>query len=144
RWRGRSSTSRLPRRRSFPPARRNGKRHGLHPPRLFRKLRCSGGGNRPEERARKRQWRRSNAFKVARYYVQETLRKEMAGYSKTPLAQKLGIKPGTKVAALNAPAAYRKLLAPLPGGVSFTGKTINGSGFVHLFATERGVLEKEL
>ena len=68
----------------------------------------------------------------------------MAGYSKTPLAQKLGIKPGTKVAALNAPAAYRKLLAPLPGGVSFTGKTINGSGFVHLFATERGVLEKEL
>jgi hypothetical protein len=68
----------------------------------------------------------------------------MAGYSKTPLAQKLGIKPGTKVAALNAPAGYRRLLAPLPAGVSFTDKTTKGAGFVHLFATERRVLEKEL
>jgi len=68
----------------------------------------------------------------------------MAGYSKTPLAQKLGIKPGTKVAALNAPAGYRKLLAPLPAGVSFTDKATAGTSFVHLFVTERRVLEKEL
>jgi hypothetical protein len=68
----------------------------------------------------------------------------MAGYSKTPLAQKLGIKPGAKVGALNAPAGYRKLLAPLPAGVSFTDKAVAGAGFVHLFVTERSVLEKEL
>jgi hypothetical protein len=68
----------------------------------------------------------------------------MAGYSKTPLAQKLGIKPGTEVAALAAPAGYRKLLAPLPEKVSFTEKASAGSGFVHLFVSERQILEKEL
>ena len=68
----------------------------------------------------------------------------MAGYSKTPLAQKLGIKPGAKVAALNPPAGYRKLLAPLPAGVSFTDTAAAGTGFVHLFVTERRVLETEL
>jgi len=68
----------------------------------------------------------------------------MAGYSKTPLAQKLGIKPGAKVAALAAPAGYRKWLAPIPAGVSFTDKAAAGSDFVHLFVTERKTLEKEL
>ena len=68
----------------------------------------------------------------------------MAGYSKTPLAQKLGIKPGMNVAALNPPANYRKLLAPLPAGVSFTEKAAPGARFVHLFVSQRRVLEKEL
>ena len=68
----------------------------------------------------------------------------MAGYSKTPLAQKLGIKPGARIAALNAPADYRKLLAPLPAGVWFTDEATTGTSFVHLFVTERRVLEKEL
>ena len=68
----------------------------------------------------------------------------MAGYSKTPLAQKLGIKPKMKVAALSAPAGYRKLLAPLPEGVSFADRAAAGAAFVHLFVTERRTLEKEL
>ena len=68
----------------------------------------------------------------------------MAGYSKTPLAQKLGIKTRAKVAALNAPTGYRKLLAPLPAAVSFTGKATAGAGFIHLFVTARRILEKEL
>jgi hypothetical protein len=68
----------------------------------------------------------------------------MAGYSKTPLAQKLGIKAGTKVFALGVPAGYRKWLAPLPDKVSFADKALAGSEFVHLFVTERRVLEKEL
>ena len=68
----------------------------------------------------------------------------MAGYSKTPLAKKLGIKAGTKVVAMGAPAGYRKWLAPLPEKVSFNDKAIAGSGFIHLFATERRMLEKEL
>ena len=68
----------------------------------------------------------------------------MAGYSKTPLPQKLGIKPAMKVAALNPPPGYRKLLAPLPADVSFTNTASAGSNFVHLFTTERRTLEKEL
>jgi hypothetical protein len=68
----------------------------------------------------------------------------MAGYSKTPLAQKLGIKAGTRVVALEAPVGYRKLLAPLPEGVSFIDKATASAGFVHLFVTERRKLESEL
>ena len=37
-----------------------------------------------------------------------------AGYSGTPLAKKLGLKPGQRVSAPGAPPNYRKLLAPLP------------------------------
>jgi hypothetical protein len=68
----------------------------------------------------------------------------MAGYSKTPLAQKLGIRAGIKVVTLGAPPSYRKWLAPLPEGVSFHEKAMAGSVFVHLFVRERRTLEKEL
>jgi len=68
----------------------------------------------------------------------------MAGYSKTPLAQKLGIKTGTKVAALAAPPRYRQWLAPLPDAVSFTNRAGAGVKFVHLFVSQRRGLEKEL
>jgi len=68
----------------------------------------------------------------------------MAGYSKTPLAQKLGIKADSKVAALGAPAGYRKWLAPLPEKVSFVNEAKPGSCFVHLFATEQSVLQRQL
>jgi hypothetical protein len=68
----------------------------------------------------------------------------MAGYSKTPLAQKLGIKAGTKVVALEPPPGYRKWLVPLPDRVSFSDRAIAGSDFVHLFVAERRILEKKL
>ncbi|MEY2490783.1 MAG: hypothetical protein QOC70_2725 [Verrucomicrobiota bacterium] len=68
----------------------------------------------------------------------------MAGYSGTPLAQKLGIKAGQKVVTIGAPANYAKLLAPLPEAVSFIQKTTSDAGFVHLFISERKTLEKEL
>jgi len=68
----------------------------------------------------------------------------MAGYSGTPLAQKLGIKPGMNVAVLNAPTGYRKWLAPLPEKISFTDKAKAAANFVHLFVRERAILEKEL
>ncbi|MBI5928252.1 MAG: DUF3052 family protein [Chloroflexi bacterium] len=41
----------------------------------------------------------------------------MAGYSKKSLVEKLGIKPGAKIAILNAPANYDTTLGPLPDGV---------------------------
>jgi hypothetical protein len=68
----------------------------------------------------------------------------MAGYSGTPLAQKLGIKAGQKVVRINAPVGYAKLLAPLPEAVSFTPKVTAGAGFVHLFISKRKALESEL
>lgn len=68
----------------------------------------------------------------------------MAGYSGTPLAQKLGIKSGQKLATIDAPTGYRKLLAPLPKGVSVTTEIAARAAFVHLFVKERKTLEKEL
>src|SRR2546423_6789571 len=68
----------------------------------------------------------------------------MAGYSKTPLPQKLGIKASMKVIPVVAPEGYGKWFAPLPDGISFADKPIAGSSFVHLFTTERRTLEKEL
>jgi hypothetical protein len=42
----------------------------------------------------------------------------MAGYSSTPLPQKLGIKPAHVVALFGAPPGFERLLAPLPPGVT--------------------------
>jgi len=70
--------------------------------------------------------------------------KKMAGYSGTPLAQKLGIKSGQKIATISAPAHYAKLLAPLPEAVSFTKAIPANASFIHLFVFERKTLGKEL
>jgi Protein of unknown function (DUF3052) len=59
----------------------------------------------------------------------------MAGYSGTPLAQKLGIKPGMIVLAVNAPKDYAALLGALPKDVSILAQAEPGEAqFVHLFA----------
>ena len=42
----------------------------------------------------------------------------MAGYSKTPLSAKLGIKKDHCVAVINAPSGFRQTLGQLPEGVS--------------------------
>ena len=68
----------------------------------------------------------------------------MAGYSGTPLSQKLGIKAEQKVVTIGAPAGYAELLAALPEAVSFTREAWAGTDFVHLFISERKALEKEL
>jgi len=62
---------------------------------------------------------------------------QSSGYSGTPLAKKLGIKPGTAVCAINAPAHYRDLLAPLPADVTFANDVAQGASFVHLFTLAR-------
>jgi hypothetical protein len=41
----------------------------------------------------------------------------MAGYSATPLPQKLGIKPGSRLALAGAPARFKQTLGKLPAGV---------------------------
>lgn len=67
-----------------------------------------------------------------------------AGYSGTPLAKKLGIAAGTRVVTIGAPKDYRDWLAPLPEGVVF-GRAVDArTPVVHLFASERAVLTREL
>lgn len=68
----------------------------------------------------------------------------MAGYSGTPLAQKLGIKSGQKVITLGAPPGYRNLLSPLPDAVSFASNAEPNAAFIHLFVLKRATMAKEL
>lgn len=49
-----------------------------------------------------------------------------AGYSKTPLLRKLGIKPGFSMLIINEPENYRSLLGELPEDTIFTEKEEKG------------------
>ena len=55
----------------------------------------------------------------------------MAGYSGTPLASKLGVKPGMVLQAVHAPENYRELLAPLPDGASIATRAVAKADIVH-------------
>jgi hypothetical protein len=68
----------------------------------------------------------------------------MTGYSGTPLAAKLGIKPGFTIFAYGAPADYASLLAPLPDNVTFVKKLIKAVDLIHLFTTSAEELNAKL
>src|SRR5439155_24351998 len=68
----------------------------------------------------------------------------MAGYSGTPLAKKLGVKPGTKLLTVGAPDGYRQLLHPVPDGVDFVSRVSASTEIVHLFSTSRSKLKTAL
>jgi len=68
----------------------------------------------------------------------------MAGYSGTPLPQKLGIKPSLAVVTINAPANYRRLLGTVPEHVTFSARLKPNSSLVHIFARKRNELAKRL
>ena len=68
----------------------------------------------------------------------------MAGYSGTPLLQKLGIKPGLTVVTINPPINYRRLLESIPEGVTFSDRLKPDSTFVHVFVRECSELAKRL
>lgn len=58
-----------------------------------------------------------------------------AGYSKTPLVRKLGIKPGDTLYLPNAPSHYLDLLGELPQDVTVMDEKSDGKvPFIHLFA----------
>jgi hypothetical protein len=67
-----------------------------------------------------------------------------AGYSGTPLAKKLGIKEGMRLAALNAPKGYTSWLDGLPRGAKVVSEVAKDAAAVHIFATERLKLERAL
>ncbi|HSY49635.1 MAG TPA: DUF3052 domain-containing protein [Thermoanaerobaculia bacterium] len=67
-----------------------------------------------------------------------------AGYSGTPLAKKLGIKPDFTIFPVNAPADYQSLLAPLPEDVTFVRKLTKAVDLIHLFTTSAAELNSKL
>jgi len=67
-----------------------------------------------------------------------------AGYSGTPLAKKLGLKPGDLVSLVEAPAGFRKLLEPLPEKVRFVARFDKGAQIVHAFVTKKTELARIL
>ena len=67
-----------------------------------------------------------------------------AGYSGTPLAQKLGIKAGHSVALLKAPAGFETTLVGLPDGVTIRTAARGTNDVLVSFHTRRADLEKRL
>jgi hypothetical protein len=66
-----------------------------------------------------------------------------AGYSGTPLAKKLGVKAGYRVAVVNMPSHYMDLLGVLPDGIEFVDLAEGQLDFIHLFAEDRAFLEAQ-
>lgn len=64
----------------------------------------------------------------------------MAGYSGTPLAKKLGIKPGARIYVSGAPGHYRGLVAPLPADAKYVTRLDAKTDVVHHFATKKSEL----
>jgi hypothetical protein len=68
----------------------------------------------------------------------------MAGYSGTPLVRKLGIKPGTTLALIGAPAEFRGLLAGLPDDVTVTTRAAGTADLVVCFVRSSQELQARI
>jgi hypothetical protein len=67
----------------------------------------------------------------------------MAGYSGTPLVQKIGIKPGHRLALRNHPSSFLSDLGALPDGVTRTGRLETPANVVVYFTDKLADLEKD-
>lgn len=68
----------------------------------------------------------------------------MAGYSGTPLVQKLGIKPGMRVVLSGAPPGFRRELVDLPSGVSIGTRAAGAPDLIVWFVTSERELQKRV
>jgi hypothetical protein len=68
----------------------------------------------------------------------------VSGYSGTPLAQKLGIRAGSRLFASGAPENYASLLAPLPERVQRIRRMAATTDLAHIFVTRRAQLARAL
>ena len=68
----------------------------------------------------------------------------MAGYSGKPLAEKLGIRVGASIFVDQAPENYRKLVEPLPEGVTIVPRLAGKVDIIHVFSSEAKELAKKL
>jgi hypothetical protein len=67
----------------------------------------------------------------------------MAGYSGTPLVQKIGIKPGHRLLLRNDPPSFLSELGRLPEGVATTDKLTGRADVAVYFTDKRAALEKD-
>jgi hypothetical protein len=67
----------------------------------------------------------------------------MAGYSSTPLPKKLGIKEGSRLAFVNAPADFETYLGPLPDGAEVVKRLTKPLDLVVLFVTSERALARD-
>jgi hypothetical protein len=68
----------------------------------------------------------------------------MAGYTGKPVAAKLGIAAGERVAALGVPGNYAGLVGGLPEGAAVSFRVTARTTLVHLFSTRRAELARRL
>ncbi|MGH7132834.1 MAG: DUF3052 domain-containing protein [Phycisphaerales bacterium] len=70
----------------------------------------------------------------------------MAGYSGTPLAQKLGIKPGSRVLVAGAPRGFEKTLEGLPPDAKLETAAARGAKYdvMAVFVTTQKMLTRQL
>ncbi len=66
------------------------------------------------------------------------------GYSGTPLVVKLGIRPGTRLGLLGAPAGFDDALGTLPRGVVVRRRAQSELDVIVAFCTQRAELERRL
>jgi hypothetical protein len=64
-----------------------------------------------------------------------------SGYSGKSLAEKLGLRPGMRIALVDAPPGYRRRLGALPDGATFVGPRSRNVDLLHLFSVTRPALE---
>src|ERR1051325_5568729 len=67
----------------------------------------------------------------------------MAGYSGTPLVKKLGIKPGARVALVNAPDDFEVTLGVLPDNVKFVKSTAKSLDLILCFVLSERILLRD-
>lgn len=68
----------------------------------------------------------------------------MAGYSGTPLTRKLGIKPGARLALVNAPEGFEAVLGELPDGVALSRRLRGRRDVIVAFFVRHAELERRL
>ena len=66
------------------------------------------------------------------------------GYSGTPVSKKLGISAGQRLLVIDCPEPYAAIVADIPEGVTLATRPSSTVDLVHLFATERRVLQQRL
>jgi len=66
----------------------------------------------------------------------------VAGYSRKPLVEKLGIKAGASDAIVNAPKGYDRILGKLPSRVTRKASAVGPLDFVQFFTKEKREVER--
>lgn len=69
---------------------------------------------------------------------------KIAGYSGTPLAKKLGIKPGFIITVINAPDDYLSLFSDLPEDLKWINDHEVKKDFIHYFTKNGQQLESDI